>query len=132
MRPIALLIAAALTACGGADDAAAPVDAAGPLDGIYRLTWTCAACTFPPPLVRTTDLVIAGRVLTYSGDAVTAIHTASADSDHCLAVPAATEGQLLRSPYQICIEELTARADVGWATMGLPNNVQTWRLVALQ
>ena len=130
MRTIALLLAA-LAACGGADDAA-PVDAAGQLDGDYRLTWTCmSSCEWSPrpELIQTTTLTVSGLELTYGGPGG-AVHVAEDFAGDCFDVPRADEPQRTRSAYQLCGDGAELEARIPWTLVGNASAFTTWRVQA--
>lgn len=131
MRPIALLLAAAaLVACGDADDAAAPVDAASP----YQLTWTCmSSCEWSPrpDLVQTTTLTVDGLSLAYAGPGA-AVHVATSIVDGCFDVPSEAEPQRTRSAYQLCDDGAGLEARVVWSLVGNDSAFTTWRVRAVR
>lgn len=132
MRPIVLLLALAACGGGGADDAADPVDAGGPLDGTYQLTWTCmSSCEWSPrpDLIQTTTLTVRGLELAYGGPGG-AVHVADDLTDDCFDVPRADEPQRTRSAYQLCGDGAALEARIPWTLVGNASAFTTWRVRA--
>ena len=131
-----LLLLLVLLGCTG-DGSSEPLYLGGPIDGPWRIAWTCPDCAIGAynPLSHTQSLTVDGNVVRYESDECIecgAEHI-GVRAGECLEVPAGVDFGVARSAYAICPSTTSfgsIEADITWSGYPGPPEPRTAHMVS--